>query len=115
MAARKKPNVAFEEECRKALLAVAGSYAKARKLSLSTVSRDFYGHAGFFKNFAKRGVDGRTITVARMQTLLGQFADRWPEGLAWPQMPPVFVPTKVGGHAEKPVNGAQKNGDGNPR
>jgi hypothetical protein len=61
MAARKKPNVAFEEECRKALLAVAGSYAKARKLSLSTVSRDFYGHA------------------------------------------------------EKPVNGAQKSGDGNPR
>lgn len=85
----------IETAARKNLIAIAKTYAKAQKVSLSAVSRQFYGKHGFLEDFRK---GQQSITLSKMDDLLKKFAKAWPDGLDWPKLEPIQMtrPTAVG-------------------
>ena len=70
------------------LLRIARTYAKAKGLSLSTVSRMFHGKQRFFKDL-KAGKC--TVSLAKLDSMIEAFGKDWPEGVAWPIMKPIYM------------------------
>lgn len=56
------------------------SYAEAKRLSTSTVSRYASGSGAFLHRLD----NGATVTMARLQRIVQWFSDHWPEDLDWP-------------------------------
>lgn len=62
------------------LIAVADSYAAARKLSRSRVSTIVF-NAGMALD---RIASGRDLTTGNFERAMRWFSDNWPEGAEWP-------------------------------
>lgn len=67
----------------KNLLAIAEAYAKGKGVSLSHVSKAFYGDGSFFDDL-KAGK--RSVGVEKLGQMVEQFRRDWPEGVAWPSV-----------------------------
>lgn len=78
----------FDDLVRAGLLAIAGAYAKATRTSLSAVSRKFYGKASFLTDLKTKR---QSISVRTVSRILDQFRDEWPEGVARPNIPAIFM------------------------
>lgn len=63
------------------LIDLAERYARAKSLSLSTVSQ----YAGGQGRLFERLKNGSEITFGRAQRLVQWFSDRWPEEAEWPE------------------------------
>lgn len=62
------------------LIDLAGAYARAKGLRVTTVARQCAGQARLFDRLS----DGATITSARATRIVQYFSDNWPAGLDWP-------------------------------
>lgn len=83
----------IEPSARRNLIRIATVYAKATGLTLSAVSRKFYGKAAFLADF-KSG--SQSITFSNMDRLLKAFRKNWPEGVEWPAMDPIDMTVPEG-------------------
>lgn len=80
------------------LLRVARAYARARDLSLTTVSKQFYGTTTFLADFEKgRG----SVSIDKLDTMFQKFKDKWPRGARWPYMQPVYIAGKQAPRASR--------------
>lgn len=78
----------IDKTARKNLLIIVGVFARAKKISLSAVSRDLYGKGNFLADF-RTGRQGMSFsTMARM---LRKLAEEWPAGVEWPQTEPLSM------------------------
>lgn len=73
---------------RKNLLAIVAEYRKATGASLSEVSKRFYGNATFLEQF-KAGE--HSISVGKLDTVVGKFREEWPAEAEWPLLRPIFM------------------------
>lgn len=87
------------EPLRYNLLAVAKAYARACELSLTTVSKQFYGTTTFLKDFEK---GHGSVSLAKLDAMFQKFKERWPKGARWPYMKPLYI---VGKRRPVPRNG----------
>lgn len=71
----------FAEIGRSNLLKLADAYAKATGMSLSAVSRKFYGNVTFLPEF-KKGV--QSISLRKFDEVVDKFRAEWPRDAAWP-------------------------------
>jgi hypothetical protein len=78
----------MEKIVTKNVLALADAYAAATGKSLSTISKQFYGSAYFFRDLRARKA---SISIRRLEQMLDQFRASWPEGAAWPVMMPILI------------------------
>lgn len=79
------------ETLRYNILRVARAYAQARDLSLTTVSKQFYGTTTFLADFEKgRG----SVSVDKLEAMFKKFKDQWPKGARWPYMKPLYIEGK---------------------
>ena len=67
--------------CRDNLIAIVTAYARASGLTITQVSKKFYGKGSFVAEF-KRGA--RSVSVDKFDELVAQFRDDWPDGARWP-------------------------------
>lgn len=77
------------KEIRVNVLAIANAYREATGLSLATVSARFYGNAGFLSEF-KAG--RQTISVDKLDQMVGKFRAEWPSEAEWPDLGSIFFP-----------------------
>lgn len=70
-------------EIRTNVLAIVAAYRRATGLSLATVSARFYGNAGFLAEF-KAG--RQTISVDKLEEMVGKFRNEWPGNAEWPYL-----------------------------
>lgn len=94
-----KQSPAIEDASRTNLMRLAKAYAKAHKLAVSTVSGRFYGQKSFLERFAAGKC---TITVTKLDAMFKEFERNWPEGLPWPEMVPLPIPTGSQNIGENP-------------
>jgi hypothetical protein len=74
----------FANLVRANLLAIAAAYARERGISISAVSKKFYGNSIFFRLLR----DGNeAVTVPTVDRMLRKFRDEWPEGADIPFLP----------------------------
>lgn len=71
---------------RKNLLILATAYARARKLSMSTVSAQIHGRQDFFDKYREGKVSTRVSHYWRM---VDEFRTKWPPDLEWPETQPI--------------------------
>lgn len=69
--------------CRDNLLTLARVYGRAKGVSLSSVSKEFYGNVNFLKKFA---AGKHSVSLSKMDEMLERFRDQWPEGVSWPYL-----------------------------
>ena len=74
----------MENFCRHWLLAVARKFAKARGLTIATVSRKAHGAAHFLEAFERGEI---SVTLSQYDKMMGFFEREWPDGTAWPAAP----------------------------
>jgi len=69
--------------CRDNLRALVRSFRKSTGLSLSQVSKKYYGNAGFLDAF----LAGRqSMSLNKFDQVFAALAADWPDGAEWPQM-----------------------------
>jgi hypothetical protein len=77
---------------RQNLLAIVAAYRAATGKSMTQVSKEFYGNATFFEQL-RRG--RHSISVQKLDKMLGKIRARWPAGTRWP-------PTRMVGMGREP-------------
>lgn len=85
--------MAIAAEVRTNLLAIVAAYRKATGLSLATVSARFYGNAGFLSEY-KAG--RQTISIDKLDEMIGKFRKEWPENAEWPYLGAIFFDRPTG-------------------
>lgn len=76
---------------RKNLLAVAMAYSKAADMSLSDVSRKFYGRGVWLRDFKA----GKTsISIDKLEDVIRAFRRSWPQDTPFPVLDPIFMDRK---------------------
>src|SRR5215469_2064087 len=74
---------------RQNLRAIVSAYRAATGVSLSQVSKDFYGNANFMADF----LGGRgSVSVDKLDEMLRKFAKSWPVGAEWPLCRAIILP-----------------------
>lgn len=76
----------FRDVCRKNLLTLTDAYEKATGLSTATVSARFHGSNAFLRKF-KAG--DCTITVDKLDEMIGAILKAWPQDQRIPALQPV--------------------------
>ena len=71
----------IEPGARQYLLGIARSYAKAKKLSMTTVARRFHGMVTFFDDFEAGKC---TVTLRKFDEMVHEFQFKWPDDIEWP-------------------------------
>lgn len=75
-----------EELMRSNMLVIAQTYATAKGLSLSTVSKQIHGNQAFLSEY----LAGRmSPTVRTYFAMLGKLRANWPRGVEWPRTAPI--------------------------
>jgi hypothetical protein len=82
------------------LLAIVEAYRDATGKSLSQVSKDFYGNATFFAEFAK---GTRSLSVNKLDEMLEDFREKWPPGVPWPPIRKVRMGPRSADEADEGV------------
>ena len=77
------------------LLAVAGEYARARKLSMSSVGFYAVRDAKFLSTDDLGNLVRPGFSLAKLDQAITWFSERWPAGARWPDPPawPYPIPT----------------------
>lgn len=75
----------------KNLLAISAAYGAATGKSRTSVSKEMYGRGDFLD-----GLEGgeRTVSISRLDRILSDFRERWPDGTAWPDVESVTMKQK---------------------
>lgn len=73
----------METELRDNLLELATRYAEAVGAELSTISQRALGDWRFFRRLQES--ETASFTVRKYDTAVAWFAQRWPEGVEWPE------------------------------
>jgi len=95
------------EPLRQNLRAIVSAYRGATGVSLSQVSKDFYGNASFMKDFlAGRG----SVSVDKLDEMLRKFAHSWPVGAKWPLCRAIILPAP-----RRSMNGRRRRRENNPQ
>jgi hypothetical protein len=77
------------QTCRDNLRTIIASYRKATGASLSAVSKNFYGNAGFLESF----LAGRqSMSIGKFEEVVQQLRDEWPEDAQWPPTRAIVIP-----------------------
>ncbi len=63
------------------MISLIEAYAQAKGLSLSRVSSILFSSGTKYEEL----LEGKDITVGRLEDAVRWFADNWPEGHEWPQ------------------------------
>lgn len=92
----------IDVKIRNDLVAIAEGYASATNLSLSTVSRKFYGHRRFLENF---GAGRSTITLSKLSEIVDKFDEAWPAAKRWPAVAILARPSGKSGGQNSPSRG----------
>lgn len=71
------------------LILIATAYAKATKITLTTVSKRFYGNNNFFEDLRR---NRRSISIAKYEEMVDAFRGSWPDGAEWPLTRAVIIP-----------------------
>jgi len=74
------------ETARQNLLTLVDAYRKRTREPLPVVSKRFYGNRAFLAAFKK---GEKSITLTKLETMVQTFRAQWPEGLPWPELPPI--------------------------
>ena len=78
----------MSKTCRTNLLILAGTYAKANRMSLSQVSTRAYGSAYFLQKFKEGKV---SISLAKLDEMIAWFRENWPPNADWPMLRAIFM------------------------
>ena len=79
----------FSKLCRDNITTVARAYAQAKGVSLSAVSKEFYGKSSFLDGFGRGEV---TVSVEKYGEMVERFAASWPDGAKWPLLRAIIIP-----------------------
>lgn len=72
----------MEAELRENLETLAGLYASAMGLKLSTVAQKALGDWRFFERLGEQ--ERASFTIRKYDAAVAWFSARWPEGIGWP-------------------------------
>lgn len=86
------------------LLAIVEAYREATGKSLSQVSKDFYGNATFFAEFAK---GTRSLSVNKLDEMLEDFREKWPPDVPWPRIRRVRMGPRSADEAEEGIGATE--------
>jgi hypothetical protein len=70
------------------LIKLATAYAKATDKSMGQISKEFYGNGSFFDDLA---AGDRSIGVDKLEKMVEQFRQNWPDGARWPLTRAIFM------------------------
>lgn len=73
---------------RQNLLTIVAAYAKARNVSLSTVSGRFYGKSIFLRDFKARRC---SISIDQYDKFITAIQADWPDDTPWPYLRPAII------------------------
>lgn len=77
----------FEELVRKNFKAIVGAYRKASGRSEGALSKDLYGNTTFLEEFF---AGRQTVSIKKLDAMIGFMRDNWPKGAEWPYCPAIF-------------------------
>jgi len=83
----------MEENIRDNLTDMAEAYCRIKGITMTTLSKNCYGHRNFLKEFSS---GQRSITVGNLQKVIYWFDRNWPPDARWPAMRPIYM--KRGAH-----------------
>jgi len=69
------------EVCRKNLVLLAKTFARATKRPLDRISAKFYGNVNFFRNLDE---GEQTVSLKHLDRLVREFKKEWPDNVPWP-------------------------------
>ena len=92
---------------RENLFVIAQTYASARGLALTTVSKEFHGNQVFLERYIKGEISVTGRTYYRM---IDKFREKWPTAVKWPETRDIPRPLRVPYRA--PANPPKRNDDG---
>jgi hypothetical protein len=67
------------------LVAIADAYAMATGKTRTQISKEFYGRGSSLDEMLKPG--GPSISVDKVDDMLGAFRGKWPKEAIWPMVP----------------------------
>ncbi len=80
------------QTCRDNLRTIIASYRKATGASLSAVSKNFYGNAGFLESF----LAGRqSMSIGKFEEVVESIRAEWPDDTPWPSTRAIVIPKPV--------------------
>lgn len=71
------------------LFKIVKVFAKAKELSLSTISGRYYGNQAFLGDFRSGKI--KSMTVRKIDEMLEKLSADWPEGVEWPETVPISM------------------------
>jgi hypothetical protein len=80
--------MSIAQDVRLNLLAIVEAYCRATGQSESAASRKFYGNNDFF---AQLRAGEHSISVQRLDKMLGEFRRKWPRNADWPFTRAIFM------------------------
>jgi hypothetical protein len=104
-----------EQIMRENLFVIAQTYASARGLALTTVSKEFHGNQLFLEKYIKGELSPTTgqpisLTIRTYFQMIDKFRAKWPTAVKWPETRDIQRPLRVPYVA--PANPPKRDDDG---